>query len=908
MELTQEERPEPNTTLPVRPHGEARVNGADAATEARPAQPRSPFVPYVPSASVLAEDSVEPEGGPGDLSAPRPGADLASRQPAARWTVMVFAVTLLVYLTFVPRILRFSSPPTGDQAFYLMVTISIVQDLDLDLANNYAQRDEDKFYKLAPHPDDFVGISAPYPLPPHNAYTPARPPGEWYNFHWPGLSLALVPAWVIGGWFGLWWPATVVFMCIVGALVAANVFLLAYEMTGKTWIALAVWVPLAFSSPLMTYTYLIFTELPTGLLLIYSFRRLAHGWKSNGPLRLVLVGLSIGFIPWVAWRCILIAAGLFGYAIVQWWRGRERVPLRASAELAAEPGTRAVVEVPTSSPEIRRHLLSTLWLLVPVAISAALMAWHNLYLFGALFANDRSPERGAAGQFIWPWLGREGLTHFASSIYGLLFDRLFGLVTYAPLYVLAVVGIIAMVQSRRGGDRRLVLALLAVAGPYLFMIYSFYYWNGLWGPPARFLVTFAPLAAAPLALTLYMARGWLYRAMYALLALPGIALMAVFMLDPRFLWPGNPVFGWLAGNFGVEEIPPLPFRIDLWDALPAVDPLDERRMPVNTAWMTLAAVAIIAVGYLLVRRRQREWAARSWPAAAHVLVWLGALSSLGGLWYFANYEHIQPATVLTPVQSWHIPVEMKVPRGITLHDGKMYIADYEGPTVGELDLATGDYRLIEARGPDGPVPWVHPGDVQFGPDGLLYVVNNGMGNEALYGMTLQGEVKKRIALEGKGDISVGLRFKPDGGIVIADMRRALVFVYGPDGGPPLVESAGEGQKGLNNVTGIELDAGGNMYAFEMSGFRVQVLAPDGRFLRDYKLKCQPMFGAIRGGWLDVTCERGLTSVNLATGRAQSSRMLDAAISMPSMLGATYGPDGTLFVIHDGALNAYRVEH
>src|SRR5206468_7652246 len=141
---------------------------------------------------------------------------------------------------------------------------------DLDLANNFAQHDEDKLYpdKLGPHPVDFDGLGgSPYPLPPHLANTPARPKSERYNFHLPGLSLLLVPAWIVGGWFSLWWPATVVAMCLVGALVGLNVFLLAYQLTGRVWIGLAVWLPVVFTNPIMSYSFLIFTELPVGLLL-----------------------------------------------------------------------------------------------------------------------------------------------------------------------------------------------------------------------------------------------------------------------------------------------------------------------------------------------------------------------------------------------------------------------------------------------------------------------------------------------------------------------------------------------------------------------------------------------------------------------------------------------------------------
>jgi len=186
------------------------------------------------------------------------------------------------------RILLYSSPPTGDQAYYLIETISLVQDGDFNVANNYAQHDENKFYALAPHPPGFVGISAPYPLPPQLARATNRPSSEWYGYHLPGLSFVLAPAWIVGSWFALWWLATMVLMCAIGALVAVNMFLLAYETTGRLRVSVPVWLGLAFSSPLMTYTYLIFTELPTGLLVIYAFRRLELGWAANSRWRFLV--------------------------------------------------------------------------------------------------------------------------------------------------------------------------------------------------------------------------------------------------------------------------------------------------------------------------------------------------------------------------------------------------------------------------------------------------------------------------------------------------------------------------------------------------------------------------------------------------------------------------------------------
>ncbi|HET9493966.1 MAG TPA: hypothetical protein VFR15_07030 [Chloroflexia bacterium] len=902
MDSTQQERSAQDTTLPVRHRGQADASQASTPAEAPPRQPYTPYLPYSSETRAMSGEGVGPEGGPDDLPTPRPGADLAERQPKARWTLLVFAVTLVVYLAFVPRFLRYSNPPTGDQPFYLMNVISLLEDGDLNVHNNYVQVDERQFYPPPPEErsPDFVGIAAPFPLPPQIAVAPARPENEWYSSHMPGLSFVILPGWVIGSWFGQGWPGTIVVMCILGALLAANVFLAAHQLTGRMGISLAVWAGIAFANPVWSYSYLIFTELPTGLLLIYAFRRLAMGWGANETWRLALIGAAIGFIPWLAWRCVPLAAVLGLYAVVQWLRYRRQGAEDAHARSSGS-------------------LLPTAAFLVPIAVFGALLSAYALFLTGDIIPSTTQQERGVEERFNWPWQGIEAATFFVRAVFGLLLDRRFGLLVYSPIYLLAIAGVAAMFRGGRAEDRRLVLWIAALVVPYYFVVSAYGRWHGVWSPPARYLVTLVPLAAFPLAMS-FRAFGegaarwarWLFRSVYVLFVAVGLALMGVMLADARTMWPLNEVFVWIA------RAPESPLKVDLVDYLPYFIPVTgdpnllvgDFNLPRTTALWLGASVLLVL---LFVWAMNRAGAARrslvpGWRAGPYAAVTVGVLALVGAGWYTMNAEFFRPATVVTRVQTWTVPVELRTPRGITLREGKMYIADYEGPTVGELDLATGGYRLIEARGPEGPAPYVHPGDVQFGPDGLLYVLNNGTGTEALYAMTLDGQVQKRIALEGKADISVGLRFRPDGGIVIADMRRAVVLGYGPDGGPPIMESAGEGQKGIENITGLELDSGGNIYAFEMSGFRVQVLAPDGRFVRDYKLKCQPMFGAMRDGWLEVTCEQGIVSVNLETGHVQPSRILGWSSSMPKMLGVTYGPDGTLYVIHDGALHAYRVEH
>jgi len=493
-------------------------------------------------------------------------ADLARRGCSRRWLAVAFLAPLLVYLALIPRFLAYSSPPTGDQPYYLLMTASLVQDGDLDLRNNYERRDYGKFYERAPRPPGYVGMEAPDPLFPFRAHT-VRPPEEWYDHRSPGLAAVLVPAWVVGSWLDLWWPATVVFMCFVGALVCLNVFLLAYEISGRLWAALAVWAPLAFTNPIMSYSYLLFTELPTALLVVYAFRRLALGWAANGRLRLALVGASIGGIPWLAWRTLPIALALLAYAVVQWAR---------AARISGR------VRWPT-------------YVLAPIAVEAAALGWYNDFLFGnpAVGGTQRAMFRPP---LVWPWQGVEELRAFVRHAFGLAFDRQMGLLTHAPLYLFAVVGIVAMLRLGRPFERRLIgwLALLTV--PYMTVVASFGAWNGVWNPPGRYQTVLVPLAAAPIAFALVAWRDWLVKALYALLVLPSLVVMAFRLDDARLMWPAYSVWERIAGSLG---------GLDVRGWLPAFSPLEKATFARDIASLTAISLGIVILCFLL---RDPVWA------------------------------------------------------------------------------------------------------------------------------------------------------------------------------------------------------------------------------------------------------------------------------------------------------------
>ncbi|MSQ23724.1 MAG: hypothetical protein EXR58_04100 [Chloroflexi bacterium] len=81
-------------------------------------------------------------------------------RPLRLWVpIVVFAATCAIYVATIPHFVLFASPPTGDQPSYLMITASLAEDRDFDLANQFANHEEDRFYSLAPHPPGFVGMA-----------------------------------------------------------------------------------------------------------------------------------------------------------------------------------------------------------------------------------------------------------------------------------------------------------------------------------------------------------------------------------------------------------------------------------------------------------------------------------------------------------------------------------------------------------------------------------------------------------------------------------------------------------------------------------------------------------------------------------------------------------------------------
>jgi hypothetical protein len=124
------------------------------------------------------------------------------------------------------------------------------------------------------------------------------------------------------------------------------------------------------------------------------------------------------------------------------------------------------------------------------------------------------------------------LAESGTRLAGLLVDQEVGLLIYAPMYAMALVGLVAWRRSRAS----LVRGVLLVAGVYAAFVIcpltNVHGWTGGWSPAARFLTPLTPL----LGLGVYAG----LRAVPSAIALAAVALQvaisAYVWQHPKVLW------------------------------------------------------------------------------------------------------------------------------------------------------------------------------------------------------------------------------------------------------------------------------------------------------------------------------------------------------------------------------------
>jgi hypothetical protein len=395
----------------------------------------------------------------------------------------------------------------------------------------------------------------PGPVAPH--YGSPRRDGRPFPAHSPGLPILLAPFYAIGGR-----RACTLLLALCGALLAGQVRAMVERLGADPASARLAWAA-SLGPPVFFYGFHLYTELPSALAIAIAVRLLTPRASLRNALA---AALAIACLPWLHLKLLLVAAALAALGAAR-LRGRA---LRGFGVVLAVAG-------------------------------AAFLSWYH-YVFGrpspfAIYGG--MPPEFSEGS---PW----------RALAGLLLDRSFGLLPFAPVWVLALPG---CVRLARTADGRALLAVLGcLAGPAVF-------WRMWWGgqcPPARFLVPAAVVLATALALATTEAAGCGLARWRGLLLAAGFGIAFVAIARPGDLLLVNrgdrPTRLWaaLSGERPIERYLP---------SLVVESPAETR---VALVWLVALAL-LLALDALALREPRADRGFRTPLPAIAFFVFIGVL-------------------------------------------------------------------------------------------------------------------------------------------------------------------------------------------------------------------------------------------------------------------------------------------
>jgi hypothetical protein len=389
--------------------------------------------------------------------------------------------------------------------------------------------------------------------------------GRHHPTHSGGFAVVLAPAYAVGGRSGC-----VVWIALLTALLGLLVRGLALRVTGDSGAALVAWLA-SVGPPVLYYDAFLYSEPVVALCIAIALHEIL--WPRRN-LDAALAALALAALPWLHVRMAFTAVALGGFALVQ-LRGRQR------------------------------------WVFAAIA-SAMAVAYtlHQLWSFGAL-----SPFARYGGAVPAPI---ENATPLRTLV-GLWVDGAYGLLPYAPVFLLVPLGLAILASALIGRrpqsptavqNRAVAWALVCTTVGVLLPVLG---WRNWWGfsPPARFTIPFVPVFAVAIAIRLaaYPGRG-LARWRAALLA-AGFAFAVFLFAAPRSMLMINGRegtsrgFDALAGTVSFSRYLPFPSS-RLGSASPPWGP-PPAEARVAAVWVAALLALFVLDALALKRDRLDRW-------------------------------------------------------------------------------------------------------------------------------------------------------------------------------------------------------------------------------------------------------------------------------------------------------------
>ncbi len=473
--------------------------------------------------------------------------------PLRKRLLLLFVVALIIYnagaLVMNSQGITFS----GDEPHYLLIAHSLLHDGDIDLTNNYAQQDYQKY--MTP------GTTI-------RAHTiPGAKVNSQYSFHSPGISLLVLPFYALGSLFGIKGILILVRlgMSILGALLGIQMYLFARQEWHREKLALGLWFLFSFTSPVFFYSIHVYPELMACLfsLIVFRLLRFSSGLSRS---RLLLLGFLISSFLWFhALKYLPIMGPLFLYGL---WVLFKKQKGRGLA-----------------------------YFLTLFMANLAFYFYFQHSLYGSLNPTSVTWQGAMDGQQTFNFL-KDMLTSIPfryrwETLAGYFLDQRDGLLFYAPIYFFALLGLVEM--ARKKGKQ--LLLLLFIVAPYI-LFYAFTAQRGGYSPQARPIM--AVMWGMAVTLGYFLADNAKKIFSYLLNLAIALSLLFVWILlqNPLALLQPTTVGTTERGGDLFYRLSNFHFYLTNW--LPSYIKVEEWRWLPNFFW--LGVLALFLAAYLIVRK------------------------------------------------------------------------------------------------------------------------------------------------------------------------------------------------------------------------------------------------------------------------------------------------------------------
>jgi hypothetical protein len=388
---------------------------------------------------------------------------------------------------------------SGDEPHYLIIAQSIAFDGDLDVENNYAQE------------SNLIGAGV---LQPEQHVRRGRN-NVMRPIHDIGLPLIFAPyvrmAYPAAEWLAATLPEPVMHaarltpplifrhlislaMALLTGLLGVQLFSIFSRIASSERQAMLWALLLTLSPPLLSHAFLFFTELPSALIVAWLVKVLSDPREDQPPA--ALLGIAIGLLLLVHVRNIALVVVFLGWAIV---RFRRLSVSRASWTVFAVGVTTMLA--------VRTFVVFTFW--------------------GTLFTTPAARPDFSIGIV-------DAIRETAARAIGALVSREYGLLLFAPIYVLAIAGL-WLIRSQPMLAPRAIWALLASYLVLLIVPYTNVHGvSGGFAPASRMILPIVPL----LAIAVFVGAQRVRTLSRALVVLQ-IAIDVFVWQWPKTLWSGQ---------------------------------------------------------------------------------------------------------------------------------------------------------------------------------------------------------------------------------------------------------------------------------------------------------------------------------------------------------------------------------